>query len=551
MSSVAPDQRKPDPLIGRTVNDRFTVLSVIARGGMGKVYRAEQAPLGRICALKVLNPKYQGDEDPEFKRRFYLEASTAAKLTHPNTVTIFDYGRDERQDIYYIAMEYVRGRTLFRILREEGPMSEDRVAHVMRQVGRSLREAHSMGVIHRDMKPANVVLVEGSDEKDGVKVLDFGLVKDVTGDDPEDLTQQGLFMGSPKYMAPEQILGNTVSAATDIYSLGVVAYELLTGEVPFDKGASVKTLMAHVNELPRPMQRVNPNVYLSAEMTSIVMRCLEKEPRTRFQSMDELLRALTKVEGGGTLTDSLLAGPVVTPPSVSTDDVYAMLPDAEESQPTRPIQRESVQPPMPDSIHPGSLHPSATPEPMEQLTFDDLDMQPKSSMPIRVAIGVVAVVGLAAIAFAVTDGDDRAADQTTVSANTSEPAASTPSTAATPEVRTVKITSEPSGAKVMEGDTVHCGATPCKVTWRDAAAKLDQHELVLSLDDHDPVKIQVSRDQNEIAGKLERSKPKSISHGGPQPRATPRAPQPKAAPKADPKPKPKPKTLSGYKDSPY
>ncbi|MCA9621407.1 MAG: serine/threonine protein kinase, partial [Myxococcales bacterium] len=192
--------QKRDPMIGRTIAGRFRIKGVIARGGMGKVYHAEQEPLGRACAVKILNPKYDGEDDPEFQRRFFLEASTASKLTHANTVTIFDYGLDE--DIYFIAMEYVAGRTLFRVLREDGPLPEARVAKIIAEVGRSLREAHGIGVIHRDMKPANVVLHE-SEEGDRLKVLDFGLVKHVEPGQAEDLTQQGLFMGSPKYMAPE------------------------------------------------------------------------------------------------------------------------------------------------------------------------------------------------------------------------------------------------------------------------------------------------------------------------------------------------------------
>src|SRR5688572_15784904 len=127
----------PDALIGRVVNDRFRVVALIARGGMGKVYRAEQAPLGREVALKVLNPNYSGDSDPEFHKRFFLEASTCSKLTHPNTVTIFDYGRTD--EIYYIAMEYLEGRTLHRAIREESPFDEERAAHIARQICRALR----------------------------------------------------------------------------------------------------------------------------------------------------------------------------------------------------------------------------------------------------------------------------------------------------------------------------------------------------------------------------------------------------------------------------
>jgi serine/threonine protein kinase len=226
---MAPHPSSPaaDPLIGRLINDRYRIASLVARGGMGRVYRAEQAPLGREVALKVLHPRYEGDHDPEFQRRFFLEASTCAKLSHPNTVTIFDYGRTE-DDIYYIAMELLEGRTLHRAVRTDGPFAPQRAMHIARQVCRSLREAHKSGLVHRDLKPANVFLMRHGDEEDFVKVLDFGLVKDIETPD-EDLTETGLFMGSPKYMSPEQIRGENVDGRCDVYALGVMLYEMLTG----------------------------------------------------------------------------------------------------------------------------------------------------------------------------------------------------------------------------------------------------------------------------------------------------------------------------------
>jgi serine/threonine protein kinase len=286
-------QSGPDPLIGRVVNDRFRIVSMVARGGMGKVYRAEQAPLGREVALKVLNPNYNGDNDPEFHKRFFLEASTCSKLTHPNTVTIFDYGRTD-DDVYYIAMELLEGRTLHRALREEGPFSGERAIAIARQICRSLREAHGLGVIHRDLKPANVYLVRHGDETDFVKVLDFGLVKNVD-DKGEDLTQTGLFMGSPKYMSPEQIRGERADARADIYSLGVMIYEMVMGKVPFDRPNSVNILMAHVHEAPPPFAEINPNVAVSPLLEAVVMKCLNKQASDRYGSMEELLGAMKTV----------------------------------------------------------------------------------------------------------------------------------------------------------------------------------------------------------------------------------------------------------------
>ena len=286
-------KKEPDALIGKVINDRFRIEALIARGGMGKVYKAEQAPLGREVALKVLNPNYHGDNDPEFHKRFFLEASICSKLTHPNTVTIFDYGRTD-DDIYYIAMEYLVGQTLHRSLREGGPLPPERAMHIARQICRSLREAHALGVIHRDLKPANIYLVNHGDEGDFVKVLDFGLVKDL-GDKGEDLTQTGLFMGSPKYMSPEQIRGERVDARCDVYALGVILYEMLTGKVPFDRANSVNILMAHVHEAPPPMQEANPDVQVPPMLQNAVMKAMSKKPEDRFAGMDEFLVALKQV----------------------------------------------------------------------------------------------------------------------------------------------------------------------------------------------------------------------------------------------------------------
>ncbi|MBM4359588.1 MAG: protein kinase, partial [Deltaproteobacteria bacterium] len=199
-------------------------------------------------------------------------------------------------------------------LRDEGPLVEVRVLRIMKQVCRSLREAHHLGVIHRDMKPGNILLVETADEPDTIKVLDFGLVKQID-DNREDLTQEGMFMGSPKYMAPEQILGNPVAAATDVYALGVVAYELLCGQPPFDDGTSVKTMMAHLHKAVPPLRERMGARSLSHELEAIVGRCLAKDPAERFDSMNALLTTLHLLDTDAA-SDSL-AGPRVWVPTAT------------------------------------------------------------------------------------------------------------------------------------------------------------------------------------------------------------------------------------------
>ena len=302
-TAAASKEPGPDPLIGRVINEKFKILGFIARGGMGKVYRAEQTPLGRICAVKVLNPNYTGDHDPEFHKRFFLEASMTSKLRHPNTVTIFDYGHTD-DGIYYMAMEYLEGYTLHRAIRQVGHLPEERTAHIARQISRSLREAHSLGVVHRDLKPANVYLLEHGDEPDFVKVLDFGLVKDVTSGS-EELTQGGLFMGSPKYMAPEQISDAPIDGRTDIYALGVIMYEMVTGKVPFDRPKSLEILMAHQRDEVPPIRKMNPMARVSPALEETIMRSLAKNPNDRYRSMDEMLAALKRLGGAASAEPSV------------------------------------------------------------------------------------------------------------------------------------------------------------------------------------------------------------------------------------------------------
>ncbi len=292
--SSASQQAQPDELIGRVINDRFRIISEIARGGMGRVYRAEQVPLGRIIAVKTLDPRNNGTEgDPQFQQRFFLEASVASKLQHPNTVTVFDYGRTS-DGVFFIAMELVEGQSLFSVIRENGKLDPARTTHIALQIARSLREAHRLDVIHRDLKPGNVLLTHHGDEDDFVKVLDFGLVKHIENDEAEGFTKAGLFMGSPKYMSPEQIRGDHVDARCDIYALGVCMYEMLTGKVPFDRENTVKILMAHMHEGVQPI--TDPAV--PPALNHLVMRCLSKQENGRPASMDEVILLLKQSTGG-------------------------------------------------------------------------------------------------------------------------------------------------------------------------------------------------------------------------------------------------------------
>src|SRR5215470_6172565 len=279
-----------DPLLGRIVNDRYRIVETIGQGGMGRVYKAMQSPLDRTVALKILAAGH--DRDPNFYKRFFLEASVTAKLTHPNTITLYDYGRTE-DGIFFIAMEYLDGRTLSQAMQQDGALAQERVIHVAQQICRSLREAHALGIVHRDLKPANVMLLRQPDDHEFVKVLDFGLVKFFQGENQDgDITNAGTFMGSPHYIAPEQARNQGPDQRCDIYSLGVLLYHMVTGKVPFTAAAPVDIILKHLHEAPTPPREARPDLAIDPQLESIVLRCLAKERTERFQTMDELLLAL-------------------------------------------------------------------------------------------------------------------------------------------------------------------------------------------------------------------------------------------------------------------
>lgn len=310
-----------DPLVGKVLDGRFEVIEAIGSGGMGKVYKAIQKPLERIVALKVLNTNYSAGKDPGFVKRFFNEAAQTAKLSHPNTITVHDYGQTE-DGIFYIAMEFVEGVTLADIIKE-GPLTVARAVHVTGQIARSLREAHKLGLIHRDLKPANVMLLHEETDHDRVKVLDFGLVKTFMPEkaaaniDETALTQAGVVMGSPLYMAPEQARG-TADPRSDIYSLGVVLFQMLAGKPPFQSKDSIDVIVKHLNEMPPKLAAVRPDLEFSPEIEALVARMLEKQPARRPQSMDELLEVLRGVgmNSGYSGVFSSPHRPVVPPPAV-------------------------------------------------------------------------------------------------------------------------------------------------------------------------------------------------------------------------------------------
>lgn len=313
-----------DPLVGTTVAGKYRVLALVARGGMGRIYRAEQVPLGREVALKLLTRPLLGSsvDDLAMEKRFLREAATCARLHHPNTVNVFDYGSLDLggDPTFYMIMEFLHGRTLAQALRQDGPFAATRVARIAYEIARSLREAHAAGVVHRDLKPSNVMLVPG-DEGEAVKVLDFGVAK-VVAEGTEALTTDGSFVGSPRYTAPEQVRQEDVDGRADLYALGVVMWELLTGAPPFSSAEAVRTLLMHLNDPLPPFAPAHP---VPPALEAIVRCLLEKAPGARFADAEALVVALRPLRGGGEV-DSTVDGPLVLTDSTTHNAPAPTLP---------------------------------------------------------------------------------------------------------------------------------------------------------------------------------------------------------------------------------
>ena len=265
------------------VDERYKVLNRIGSGGMADVYCAEDLQLGRRVALKLLYRRFA--EDEEFVERFRREASSAAGLQHPNVVAVFDRG--EFDGTYYIAMEFLEGRSLKQVVRQDGALEPDRAIDLVIQILKAARFAHRRGIVHRDIKPHNVIV----DDEGRAKVTDFGIARAGASD----MTETGSIMGTAQYLSPEQAQGHPVDARSDLYSIGVVLYELLTGRVPFDAESAVTIALKQVSEEPVPPSHYNPAV--SDQLEDVVMRALQKDPAYRFADAEEFIVALEQARG--------------------------------------------------------------------------------------------------------------------------------------------------------------------------------------------------------------------------------------------------------------
>ncbi|MDH5491743.1 MAG: protein kinase [Myxococcales bacterium] len=430
-----------DPLLGQVVDGRYRVVRPIGEGGMGRVYEAMHVVLGRPLALKVLRQEMMADADSV--RRFFQEARACSAIGHPNIVDISDFGElpDGRA---FFAMEFLLGDSLADRIRQ-GPLSSAEALPILRQIASALGAAHTQGIIHRDVKPENVLLVQGAHGASFVKVLDFGVAK--VGDAASKLTQTGMIFGTPHYMSPEQARGEPIDPRTDVYSLGIVAYEMLTGKLPFEADTFMEVLSKQLFEAPATLSDLGRHV---GPLEPLVMRALSKHRDDRFETMDAFLQALSVLEAGGRISHAPRELP--TPASLSTGG--------------------------------RRLGGAADPEPDPRR---DGPAPARRPIALVAALSLLLVGALALLLFLSRSSTPAARSSAPLGAQAAAPPAA-PAEPEPAEARTVRLLSDPAGATILH-EGVMLGNTPLDLPRPEGDAAL---LLEIRLPEHRGVTVRLS-----------------------------------------------------------
>ena len=274
-------------LIGSIVAERYHITQRLGAGGMGRVYLAEHVKMGRQCAIKVLHPAMAGDADAI--GRFNREAANASRIDHPNVAAIYDFG-ETPDGLLYLAMQYIEGETLTQLMRRSGALTPLRASDITRQAAEGLHAAHAIGIVHRDLKPDNIMVSTDADGLDSVKVVDFGIAK-ATGEVAQGVTRTGIVVGTPEYMSPEQLAGEPVDGRSDQYSLALVAFTMLTGELPFPAASTGSMVVMRLTERPRALAEVRPGVTWPNELEAVMAKALDRDPERRYATTRDFAHA--------------------------------------------------------------------------------------------------------------------------------------------------------------------------------------------------------------------------------------------------------------------
>jgi len=358
MLEIAAEGSDADPLLGKVIQGRYRPTRLLGEGGMGRVYVAEQkmGAATRKVAIKTLHPELS--QDPQLVARFNRECETVIELSHPNTIQFFDFGTLDDGTLF-IVMEYIEGRALAADL-ERGAIEPGRVDKILVQVCGSLHEAHGRGIVHRDLKPDNILLTDRGGQADFVKVLDFGIAKKGEAEDPQKakLTKQGMVLGTPPYMSPEQFSGKALDARSDIYSLAIMAFEMLTGKLPFEAATPWEWATKHLTAQPAPFEAFPSGMHVAPNKRAAILRALAKAPEQRHGTVLEFLQEFTGHQDAAAAWTMATSGGQIVPKNPAAPAFQAGTP-----APTGPFGGTSPAPgyggSMPGSVAPGSLPGSA------------------------------------------------------------------------------------------------------------------------------------------------------------------------------------------------
>ncbi len=357
-------------LVGQVVADRYHIIKKLGEGGMGAVYLGEHVKMGRKSAIKVMNPGMAAD--PDAISRFNREASNASRISHPNVCQIYDFG-ETADGLIYLAMEFIEGSALTDIVEKEGALPPVRAAKILKQAADALAAAHDLGIVHRDLKPDNIMIVQGRDGADIVKVVDFGIAKAVAGDEAgQKVTKTGLVVGTPEYMSPEQLSGDKLDGRSDIYSLALVFYRMLTGVLPFQADSAQETMIKRLTDEPMPLASARPDITFPGPLQEVLDKALARLPSERYGNAAQFGKDAEKAVGA--------AGVRATQPSLEpVASAATQLMDSEAALKAIPTKKKA--PP------PTQAAPAPAPAPVKKFPL----------VPVLGGVGGVGVLAVIAV----------------------------------------------------------------------------------------------------------------------------------------------------------